>query len=516
MKQKTNRSARPLTVRLLCALLCALLAAGILAGCGKKTSDTPKPSGTASATVTDAPTDTEPADGSDDLDDSYHFDRDFIILSRESTAGEFDSTSAISGDDVANAIYSRNAQVEARADVTIKVEKLNGDWQAAKAGDTRGGNKEFEGRVRTNALAGKSAYDLIATHSAYLANLAVEGLGMDLTQLEYINLTKRWWNEAYYNECNFEGAIYMMVGDLAYTLYDYMEVVFFNENMAETYDLGDLYDLALEGKWTYALMKEYAAKVHTDPNADENTRVYSILTNCHAQRALANAIEANYLVKADDGTRSYPTIMNETAETRLSDFIKYIRDGRDAGSIYSPKSWGDEKKTENPIFASGRALFYMQTLGESLTLKGTMSDSYGVLPFPKWDDTQIEYHTSTKDSLTSVMIPLNVADPKSTGVVTELLAMYSNQVVINVYYEKVLKLQSFNNPKCIRMLEMIRLAANLSFQQVFTNCLDNPNSLVSEAIRFGTPKEISTMYASDHTKWNIAKLYEDLKAIKKN
>ena len=145
-----------------------------------------------------------------------------------------------------------------------------------------------------------------------------------------------------------------------------------------------------------------------------------------------------------------------------------------------------------------------------------MSDSYGVLPFPKWDDTQIEYHTSTKDSLTSVMIPLNVADPKSTGVVTELLAMYSNQVVINVYYEKVLKLQSFNNPKCIRMLEMIRLAANLSFQQVFTNCLDNPNSLVSEAIRFGTPKEISTMYASDHTKWNIAKLYEDLKAIKKN
>ena len=125
MKQKTNRSARPLTVRLLCAMLCALLAAGILAGCGKKTSDTPKPSGTASATVTDAPTDTEPADSSDDLDDSYHFDRDFIILSRESTAGEFDSTSAISGDDVANAIYSRNAQVEARADVTIKVEKLN-------------------------------------------------------------------------------------------------------------------------------------------------------------------------------------------------------------------------------------------------------------------------------------------------------------------------------------------------------------------------------------------------------
>ena len=50
----------------------------------------------------------------------------------------------------------------------------------------------------------------------------------------------------------------------------------------------------------------------------------------------------------------------------------------------------------------------------------------------------------------------------------------------------------------------------------FTNCLDNPNSLVSKAIRYGTPKEISTMYASDHTKWNIAKLYEDLKAIKKN
>ena len=204
--------------------------------------------------------------------------------------------------------------------------------------------------------------------------------------------------------------------------------------------------------------------------------------------------------------------MNETAEKRLSDFISFVREGN---GVLSPRTWDDAKGTESPIFSSGRALFYMQTLGESLTLKGTMSDSYGVLPFPKWDDTQIEYHTSTKDSVTSVMIPRNIADPKSTGVVTEMLAMYGNRVVTNAYYEKVLKLQAFNTPECIRMLEMIRLSANLSFQQVFSNCLDNPNSLVSEAIRESTPRAISAMYASDHARWNIAKLYEDLKAIPK-
>lgn len=515
MKQKNRSSVHCLFARWLCVLLCALLAAGVLAGC-RKQPDTPAPAGTTATPATDPDpgTDTEPEDNRDDLDDAYHFDRTFTILSRESTAGEFDSASAIGSDEVANAIFSRNAQVEARADVTIKVIPLKGDWEAAGKGDSRGGNKTFEERVRNNSLVGESQYDLIATHSAYLANLAVEGLGMDLTTLEDLHLTRRWWSEAYYNECNYNGAIYMMVGDLAYTLYDYMEVVFFNETMATRYydEIGNLYNLALEGNWTYARMKEYAGVVNYNPDADENTREYGLLTNCHAQRAFANAIEANYLVKQEDGTRLYPDTMNETAEKRLSDFISFVREGN---GVLSPRTWDDAKGTESPIFSSGRALFYMQTLGESLTLKATMSDSYGVLPFPKWDDTQIEYHVSTKDSVTSVMIPRNIADPKSTGVVTEMLAMYGNRVVTNAYYEKVLKLQAFNTPECIQMLEMIRLSANLSFQQVFSNCLDNPNSLVSEAIRESTPRAISAMYASDHARWNIAKLYEDLKAIPK-
>lgn len=521
MKQKSKQSARTLVIRLLCVLLCVLVTAGVLAGCRKKP-DNGKPSGTTAAPAndSDAASDTEPADGRDDLDDSYHFDRDFRILSRKITdkfkESEFDSPSSIGSDTVANAVFSRNALVEKRADVTIKVIPLNGDWEAAKDGDSRGGNKKFEGRVRNDANADKSEYDLIATHSAYLANLAVEGLGMDLTQLEDINLTKRWWNEAYYNECNFKGSIYMMVGDLAHTLYGFLEVVFFNEDLANEYMLGDLYDVALDGKWTYALLKEYAAKVAVDPDATEDTRKYGLLINCHAQRAFANALEANYLVKQEDGTRLYPDSLNETAEKRLSDFIKFVRDGRDVtGNIHSPKSWSDEQSTQNKIFYEGRALFYTQTLDAAVTIKDNMSDSYGVLPFPKWDDTQIEYHTSTKDSLTSVMIPKKVADPKSTGVVTELLAMYGNQIVTPAYYKTVLTYQSFNNAKCIEMLEMIRVSANISFQQVFTNCLGNPNSLVSEAIRFGTPREISAMYASDHTKWDIAKLYKDLEAIKK-
>lgn len=252
-----------------------------------------------------------------------------------------------------------------------------------------------------------------------------------------------------------------------------------------------------------------------DPDATEDTRKYGLLSNCHAERAFVNAVEANYLVKQEDGTRLYPDSLNETAEKRLSDFVKFIRDGRDVtGNIHEDKkSWGDDKKAQTPIFFNGRALFYMQTLDAAKTLKDNMSDSYGVLPFPKWDDTQIEYHTSTMDSLTSVMIPKKVADPKSAGVVTELLAMYGNQIVTPAYYETVLTYQSFNNAKCIEMLEMIRVSANISFQQVFTNCLGNPNSLVPAAIR--ETREISNIYASDHTKWDIAKLYKDLEAIKK-
>ncbi len=508
-QQKHKRIAALLLV------LCVLIATFAAVGCGGKKVP-PIESGTASGSDTrkEAKTEeqTEAPDDSDDLDDSYDFDRDYVILSRESTAYEFESDSNASTDIVANAVYSRNTAVEERANVTVKVEKLAGDWEGKDKmgeGATRGGNYAFEGRVRNDALSGFSAYDLIATHAAYLANLALEGLGKDLNAVDHIDLTKRWWNEAYFEECSYRDAIYLMVSDMAYTMYEYMQVVFFNEEMANDLDLGDLYGLALDGGWTYTKLKEYTKEVESNPDAGDSQK-YGLLTNAHAHRAWANAVEANMMQKDSDGKYYYPATLNETALNRMTDYIEFVR-GLATNSVYTQMTWGDEKWAETKMFANGRGLFYMQMLGESATLKTTMDDDYGILPFPKWDDTQLEYHSNSKDSGTAVMIPANVKDIESTGIITELMALYGYEKITGAYYEKVLKYQSFNDPRCIQILELIKKTANYSLQHVYTNCLDGPNSLIISCI-LDSSKELVSYYESKRANYDTTQFYEDLDA----
>ena len=94
-------------------------------------------------------------------------------------------------------VHGRNYYVMEHCNVEISVKTRMGNWNNR---DT------FITAVRNNSAMGDSAYDLVATHSGYLLQLAVEGLGQNLAELPNINFTKRWWSEQYYEVANYNGA----------------------------------------------------------------------------------------------------------------------------------------------------------------------------------------------------------------------------------------------------------------------------------------------------------------------
>ncbi|MBE6554458.1 MAG: hypothetical protein E7666_08975 [Ruminococcaceae bacterium] len=503
--------------RLLCLMLVLVIGLACFAGCNERPDPSDKDesktesSDESTEESTDDSDETVPSDLISGLEDYYKFADSTLpyrILSRSSTTYEFESASGLEGSAVEAAVFARNEEVMERCGVEITVEPIAGDWSSRET---------YMAAVRNNGKLSVGEYELLATHSVYLMNLAVEGLAWDFNDLPNLDLTKRWWSEAFYEKSNYNGAQYIAVGDIAYTLYSYMLVVFFNAQMATDLNIDeDLYDLALDGDWTFAKLKEYTAKATTNPDTPFESREFGFLANGHSVRNMMTGFEFELIPLNTEGKREIKILMPAELEApyqALADFIL------ETPQIYYSTNGENGSGDQNEIFASGRALFYTQMLGQATYFKGTMRDEYGLLPLPKYTDTQKNYHTGYRDTMTAVMVPFNVGQVEMVGTVTEMLSEVSYWEVTNEYYEETLKYQSFNNPKCVATLEMIRKSVDPSFALIYANCLGTCDSLLSNLIenniKNGSNGSVSSYYMNNSGTWRslLKDLYEDLDMI---
>jgi len=386
--------------------------------------------------------------------------------------------------------------------VEIVIAPLAGDW---------GNLDTFTAALRENNSLGTSQYDLVGTHQAYLATAVLEGYSWDFNQLPNLELSKVWWSEAYYNEVNHNGAVYMMYGDLAHTLYEYLHVIFFNEQMAEDYDISGLYELALDGDWTFENMKIYAERVAANEDAAEENRTYGFVTGPHATSSFLSALGVDLAPRNADSLHEFPKSLHLSQTTPLQDYIGFL--------TANPHTFFCSEAVGNATFVEGRSLFFSQTLLAAGEFKSDMKQNYGVLPYPKYDDNQRNYVTGIRDSMTGVMVPFNVSNAEMAGTVTDMLSMYGYTEVVDVYYEEKLKYQSFNNPLCVQTLELIRDSFAPSFVMTFSHYMSFANSMysgtISGSVKGGVPLDINGTYTSNVGTWRkrCRDLYMALDAI---
>ncbi|MBQ4137301.1 MAG: hypothetical protein IJD67_04240, partial [Clostridia bacterium] len=87
-----------------------------------------------------------------------------------------------------------------------------------------------------------------------------------------------------------------------------------------------------------------------------------------------------------------------------------------------------------------------------------MSDDFGILPFPKWDEAQEEYITLSHNSATTVCIPISVDTEKANEEVSaaiEALASESYRRVTIAYYETALKAAYNRDDQSAQMIDII-------------------------------------------------------------
>ena len=469
----------------------ALLASLILAGCSAGNPETPDgktddpASSPAQTQVRDAETEAETEyDPFAELPSDTYGGRSFHLLARELYLYEL-WTEEMTGDVFNDAVFERNASVEQRFDTKIEAIPIAGEW---------GDRTQFLASVRSSVQAGDGAYDLIDGYAATIGDGFADGLYLNLREVPNLRLEQGWWSELLRDELTVHGKLFAITGDIAVNVWEQMQVIFFNKGLARDYAVDSPYAAVDEGKWVYDLYLSMIAGHSVDLDGDGSMTdadsygaiYYDALTfdNLH------NAFGVRLTSRDADGN----VILDNYSE-QIVDISALAMDlaFNNPDVFYKNQGVGDSRVPARNMFVEGRGLFFVSTLEEA-SLMRDMDADFGILPYPKWNEAQSGYYTTSRDGRSMFAIPIDVPDAAFAGLITEALCVEGNRKVIPVFYDKVLKGKNARDEESGRMLDVIRAGLTLDFAAEYAVQTERAGFIVRDTIE--QKKDIASLYKS--------------------
>ena len=446
-----------------------LLAAIFLAAC-TQTGDTDTPADDADASAVDTMANTETAPETDAP--KYDFGgRDYTILCRTDCAYEFVSADG-AADLVSDAVIKRNYGVEESCNVKLKPVDIPGTWADKDS---------FMNTITASVLAGDDTYQLIAGYNAYITTLVTQDCLYNLYDTA-MDFTKPWWYAGYNDNVSLFGKLYFALGDASLTMWENCEVVFFNKNLMENYDLTSPYTLVDEDKWDFDTLRAYANTVSADVNNDstwDETDTWGMLL--YNKRDFPVYFE-NPFCKKDENGKPYISLFSEGLTNMYEKVYRFYQVEHGAHQF--------QPDVNQQIFSEDRALLYQAPLRYAALFRDNESD-FGIVPFPKCNPGQSRYYTTVLDKTSVFSIPASAQEPVFCAAVLDELCRQSADTVVPRYYEQTLKDKYSRDPETAGMLDIVRdsiwfdcgfvYSVSLNYLGAFLDVLDSDTQGVASA-----------------------------------
>ena len=436
-------------------LLAALLVCSTFVAC---TGDDTPAQTTAGTSASDVATTTEPAEDTPDLPDPSELDiaGEFnILVSGNMTVNDFESEDD-EGTTVEIAIYRRNAKINEKYGVEI----INED--VTKFGSAGGSGTGFT-KIYTDYMAGESNYDAAMVGTYDVATLAYSGYIHDLNDIEYLDLSKSYWDQKANQDLSINGKMYYTTGDISIVDNKFTHAILFNKDMLKKYELEDPYELVRNNQWTLekfaSLVKQVGEDVNQDGIYNEND-LYGLLTWKDPMLAvLASAGEK--IATINSSGKIELTFYSERVLNLYDQFTAIMFDQQHAydyqydnvtGAQTPTSTWDTVRDT---VFNEDRAVFY-QTVVRTGERHRDSDIDFGFLPYPKMDASQEDYgHFVSAYHTEFLCIPETVENYARSGIILEELAYYGKELLTPAYYEQTLIGQTTRDEESAEMLDII-------------------------------------------------------------
>ena len=313
---------------------------------------------------------------------------------------------------------------------------------------------DTESTVRNAVTAGEDAYDLIMLRCPQALTWWKEGLLIPFDALPNLNLEKGYWDQNINDALSIGGVQYIAEGAFNLDIYDLTFCLLFNKTLAAQFDLDDHYAAVKNGTWTYeqmlAQMQAVSADINGDGKQDEADRWgYTSHPKMVAPGFWIGGGVTSITKDADD----IPYI-SMTEERFISAFDAYMALAHDSNAAYLTEGDKLDIPTEcRTVFEEDRALFIDMSFFFIESMRG-MDTDFGIIPYPKYDEAQENYHTRVCYYF-PVVVPSTNADTDMTGYLLEILNYRSYHDVIPAYYDISLKTKGARDEASAQMLDLI-------------------------------------------------------------
>ena len=391
------------------------------------------------------------------------------------------------GETVDDAVYDRNREVEEHLGVELGFESR----------PNFGGSDvdTWKNTISQSVLAGDDSYQIIDGINVWTAQLIPNGVFMNLYDISTIELDNPWWVSGFPLR---DGKVYYAFNDAAFSLYKDLYVMFFNAELVNNYKLQNPYELALDGKWTLdnfiGMTKDTTDDLNGDGAIDWENDQIAYLYKHAANRSFLSSTECS-IIKHEDGKY----VLSDLTERLVNAYDKMKAFLYDNDAVYC--SMEADYITLSQLFIDGRSLFLVNCLCAVEGMRD-MSDDFGILPMPKYDESQESYHSQIATSTSAFYIPVSVGNPELVGKVCEAFGYYSMVDVIPRYYEVALKDKYTRDENVGEILDIIRESASTSFEFAYSTLFNNvwPNDIFNSAIN---NQDIASLYASNESSWRL-------------
>lgn len=397
-----------------------------------------------------------------------------------------------STDTVNQAVYQRNRDVcDMYGLAGINAIAIDGDWD----------NKDnFTNKFKNSIDAQLHEFDLIMGCAAYMAEIENSKYFKDFNSMPHVRLDQEYYFQNAIDELTVNGKLKYAIGDICLTYWDRVYVLYFNKQIAEEYNLENIYQLVNDGKWTIDKCLEMASGKWVDNNYDdwpgeEDTFGYisEIPNATDAYHAHFNIPRTEY----QNGNVVFD--IDEGKMTSILEKMINFKKTNDCRMLYTSSTETVEEVGLNKIFMEGRALFYHNVLAEAQNFR-SMDVDFGIVPYPMWDESQGAYYTSSALAHSVAVVPNDIRDESMTGAIFETMSYLSYQNVIPTYYDKALKYKMTRDEDSAAMLDIIRDGLIINFGDFFGWALDPADKMIRELIRHDNTN-FSSYYGSHVKAW---------------
>lgn len=368
-----------------------------------------------------------------DLPDSLDFGGEAINIwyfTKNSDVSEsfIDIVGDLNGDVVDEALYNRNLKVE---------EQLNVDLVFT---DTGVGSSDTGNAIRSLVMSGDTTYDIFNVVQWNAAILVTQGLYRNLIDLPYVDIEKPWWSQYYIKEINIgKNNRYFLCGDISIDMIRCISCMYFNKVIFEDYygNPDQMYQTVLDGNWTIDKLSKYVKETYADINgnemADDGDRFGLMLNDYNNIDILFYGAGLRATSRDQDDIPNL-ALNNERTASVMEALYELCHNTQ--GTLL--RSTGEGTLQNNVDFNNGKSLFLMGFLYTSEQLRNMQQD-YGIIPSPKYDETQQNYSAVVHDIATLICLPQTASKLEEIGAVLELMAYESYKTVTPAYYETAMK-----------------------------------------------------------------------------